>query len=462
MSAPLDPSVMDLLRGSAMAPMLDQPIGKVLQNLGLPALPELPPAPPLPGMPPLPVIDLGLLIKPLTDLSAAFGTGQFPSQGAPAPAPTQHAVAPAPEQGPGAPQGAAAPVPPPGQTPPIDPTQALQAISTGMQTVMQLGMSALQLVMQLWQGQGAEQAAAKQGAAQTDAGHLATQSGQQKLVLGEASTSVATGAALMTAVIGKFTTTAALTAPFLGTPPGAAFLMESAIESITEGLAITAKTRGEMTIHSANMTHAGTKVKVTNAPTGVKSMEGLQQLMQLIQPLAQAATTGAQAAAKLSAANTSLSAPNSTEKPTDKAHLDTLSATHGGGGVGGGGGGGGFSPMATPLSPFTGTRVAGGVGPMTGPFGTAAAATGPVSVTPTSAASTAASSPGMMPMGAGAAGAAGLGMRGGGTSDADQNANLVTSQHGDEVVGPIEGVSVPVVGAAGQATEPPPDKELTL
>ncbi|WP_280482150.1 hypothetical protein [Nocardia cyriacigeorgica] len=39
---------------------------------------------------------------------------------------------------------------------------------------------------------------------------------------------------------------------------------------------------------------------------------------------------------------------------------------------------------------------------------------------------------------------------------------LVSGQHGDEVVGDIEGVSLPVVGAAEPQSEAPPDKELTL
>ncbi|MGV9674804.1 hypothetical protein ACWDSJ_05965 [Nocardia sp. NPDC003482] len=457
MTGPLDPSIMDLLRGSAMAPMLDKPIGQILSDMGVPALPQIPPAPPLPGMPPMPVIDIAALAKPLTDLAAAFGTGQFPSAAAPA-------AAPAPQNAPGGQQNAAAPAPPP-----VDPTQVMQAVSTGMQTVMQLGMSAVQLAMTLWQGMGADSAAAKQTAAQGDAGKLAEQSGQQKLILGQGATSVAIGGALMTGIIGKFTTTAALTAPFLGTPPGAAFLTEAAIESITEALAVTAKTRGEMTVHSVNMTRAGAKVPVTNAPTGVKSTEGLQQLMQLIQPLAQAASAGAQAASKLGPAASALSAPTAATPITDKAALEHLSAAHGGGGGAGGGGGigggiGGIGGGATPLSPFTGTRVASGVGPLSGTvggFGTASGTGAPVSITPTSAASTAAGGPGMMPMGAGAAGAAGMGSRAT-SSDVEHQANLVTGAHGDEVVGPIEGVSVPVVGAAGQASEPPPDKELTL
>lgn len=68
----------------------------------------------------------------------------------------------------------------------------------------------------------------------------------------------------------------------------------------------------------------------------------------------------------------------------------------------------------------------------------------------------------------GAAGAAGGGMARAGEAAASDSvrANLVTEQHGNEVVGDIEGASLPVVGAAERVTEPldgdSPDKALTL
>ncbi|MCM6776092.1 hypothetical protein NDR87_19645 [Nocardia sp. CDC159] len=459
MTAPVDPTVLDLLRGSALAPMLDQPVGQILSNLGLPQLPNVPPAPPLPDMPPLPVIDLAALAKPLTDMAAAFGTGQFPGGSAPAAAPAPGE--PKPTGAPGAPQNA----PPP---PPADPTQMLQAVTTGMQSVMQLGMSALQAAMALWQGMAAQQAAAKQAEAQQNAGQLAGQSTEQHGILTSAAGSVATGGALMTAVIGKYTTTVAMTAPFLGTPPGQGFLLASTIESILEALGIVAKTRGEMTIHSANMTKAGTKVKITKPPTGVNAAQNLQQLMQLIQPLATMAQSGVQSASQLAAANKSLLAP----QPVDAAERDRTAvasklsgAARGGGGGGGGGIGGGVGGAVgaapAPLSPWAGTRVAGGVGSLPGATGLGAGSVGGGSVAASPAPMASTAGAGMMPLGA--AGAAAAGARATGDNDADQHADfLVTGRNGDEVVGPIEGVSVPVVGVGGQTPEPPPDKELTL
>lgn len=74
------------------------------------------------------------------------------------------------------------------------------------------------------------------------------------------------------------------------------------------------------------------------------------------------------------------------------------------------------------------------------------------------------SGPGMVPM-AGAAGAASMARSGEQTTDGMRGL-LVTEQHGNEVVGEIEGASLPVVGAAERVSEPldsePPDKSLTL
>ena len=75
---------------------------------------------------------------------------------------------------------------------------------------------------------------------------------------------------------------------------------------------------------------------------------------------------------------------------------------------------------------------------------------------PATAGTTATTSPGMA-SGAGAAGRAGAADE---ESTSDRS-GLVTGAHGDEVVGVIEGVVLPVVGAI-EAIEEPPDKALTL
>lgn len=452
---PLDPTILELLRGSALAPMLDMPVNDALHSMGLPHLPELPAFTQLPELPPLPTIDLTALMRPLTDLASAFGTGVL---GAPAPPPPGQT---------GADTAAAAP-------PPVDPTQLLQNVASVMQTVMQVGSSAVQTVMTVWQGLAAMEAAKKAGEAQKDAGKLAAQSAEEKSVLGNAAGSVFTGAGLMTGVVSKFSATLALAPLYVATPIGSGFLVASAIEAMTEALAITAKTKGELAVHSGSMTKAGQKIDVTNAPDGVKSAEQLTQLMSMIMPLISTATTAAQSIGQLAAANPSLLAPKpiagtGTEPGagSDEHKRDAVAGGGSGGASAGGGAGGGIGGVAAaaaPLNPFPGTRAAGGsLGGLGAVGGTAGTHAGMSSAVPAnSATGTAAAAPGggYMPM-AGAMGGAGLARDGESTTDGLRG-QMVTGQHGDEVVGRIEGVSLPVVGAADTASEPPPDKELTL
>ncbi|MCX0269543.1 hypothetical protein NLM24_02205 [Nocardia zapadnayensis] len=454
----LDPTVLDLLRGSALAPMLDRPVNDILHSMGLPHLPELPAFGQLPDMPPLPTIDLSALMRPLTDLASAFGTGRF---GAPAPA--------APADGAAAPHDAAA------APPPVDPTQALSQISTVMQTLLQVAPSALQAVMGLWQGMGATEAAEKAGAAQADAAALEAQSTGEKTHLAKGATSVAIGGAEMAAVIAAFSAKLALAPLYATSAGGAAYLVASAVEAGVEGLVITAKTKTELGIEAVGMTQTGAKVPITNAPTGVNPADQMSRLMQLVgmvTPLIGTVGQAAQSLGQPAAANPALSAPKPIDAPgaTDEpGHHDPAEAR----GFGGGGGLGGAAmapgAAAAPLSPFSGTRTAapGPLGAVGAPGGlggvSSGSATGAVSAAHNGTAnSTAAGSgPGVMPMGAGMGAAAGMARDGESVTDGSAR-GMVSAEHGDEVVGSLEGIAVPVVGAAETASEPPPDKELTL
>lgn len=450
----LDPTVLDLLRGSALAPMLDRPVNDILHSMGLPHLPELPAFGQLPDMPPLPTIDLSALMRPLTDLASAFGTGRF---GAPAPA------APA--------DGAAAP------PPPVDPTQALSQISTVMQTLLQVAPSVLQTVMSLWQGMGATEAAEKAGAAQADAAALEAQSIGEKAHLAKGATSVAIGGAEMAAVIAAFSAKLALAPLYATSAGGAAYLVASAVEAGVEGLAITAKTKTELGIEAVGMTRTGEKVPITNAPTGVNPADQMNQLMQLVGMVTPLIGTVGQAARSLgqpAAANPALSAPKPIDAPgaTDgPGHREPAEARTGGFG-GGGGLGGAATATGTataPLSPFPGTRTAapGPLGAVGAPGGLGGVSSGSATGAATAAhngtanSTAAGSGPGVMPMGAGMGAAGGMARDGESVTDGSAR-GMVSAEHGDEVVGTLEGIAVPVVGAAETASEPPPDKELTL
>ncbi|MGW6724419.1 hypothetical protein ACWF9G_00815 [Nocardia sp. NPDC055029] len=415
MSSQPDPTVLELLRGSALAPMIDQPVSTILQDMGLPTLPQLPALPPLPDMPAMPVIDLSALLRPLTDLASSFGTGALGNSGTGA-----------------------------------DPTEVLSGITSALQTAMQLGSTALQTATSLWQGAGATGAATKAGQAATNGAELATQGAQEKAVLAGGATSVGVGAAEMSIVISRYLAMVAASAPFLAMPGGQVFLASATAESIAEGLAVVAKTRAELTVHTAEMTAAGRKVDVTDAPTGVDSM---QQVMQMLQPLLSLATTAVQSATDVAEQFTSATESVEPIAAVD-GDVDPVAATGAGGGAVGaiGGVGGGLAAAAAPLSQWTGTKLTGGTS-LPGGAGNSSTAT-----ESDATAVRATSSPGgMMPMG-------GMGMAGARMAgDAgDMPTFLVSAQHGDEVVGELDGASLPVVGAAELVSEPSPDKQLTL
>ncbi|MGI5221397.1 hypothetical protein [Nocardia sp. CA-290969] len=459
---PLDPTILELLRGSALAPMLDMPVNDILGNLGLPPLPEFPAFGELPGLPPLPTIDLSALMRPLTDLASAFGTGQFAPPPPPAPAGDPAAAPPAP--------------------PAPDPMQMLSQVGTVMQTVMQVGTSALQAVMQLWQGMGATEAAGKAAEAQTDAGKLEAQSAQEKLHLAQGAVTVGTGAALMTAVISAFAVKLGLAPLYCSTPGGQAFLVISAVEAASEGMAITVKTKGELAVESGMMAQAGQKVGITSAPTGVKSGEQFNQLMQvmgMVTPLISSAGQIAgslgqgigqagQSLAQLAAQNNAPGGPKPPGGEHDGPGEPGEKPAGAGGPVGGGIGGGVALPGAAPapLNAFPGSKLAapgplGAVGAPGGLGGNSSSAAGMSSAANTAGTGSTSNGSGVMPMGAGMGAAAGMARDGESTTDGSAR-NAVSAEYGDEVVGKLDGIAVPVVGAAESDSEPPPDKELTL
>ncbi|WP_067695711.1 hypothetical protein [Nocardia jejuensis] len=388
----LDSAVADVLRGTALGPTLDRPINDILQDMGLPSLPQLPPVPALPELPPLPVIDLSALTRPLTDLAASFGTGQLGN---------------------------------------VDATQVLSGVSSALQQVVSVATSLMSLASQ-WQGDGATGAAEKGAAAQTNAVELQGQNVQQKTVLAGAATTVATGAASMAGIITKFITGATIAAPFLVTPPGQVFLLSLASETAAEATAVVASTRSQLTVESAEMTVAGKKVDVTDAPKGVDSLSQLTQLISAIQPLASAVGSGVQTVQQQLE---SIAEPIETQS----AEVDPVAAAlAGGGGVAGGVGGlsaiGGLA-ATTPLSQWSGTRS----------MSAAPGAPAAPSAEPVAGTRPAATTPGMIPPMAGA----GLAPQNQDSGDEDIRTNMVTGEHGDEVVGELGNTGVPVVGAVG-------------
>lgn len=456
MNAPLDVAIQDLLQGSGTQFDPNRSVNDVLGSLGLPSLPTLPAMPALPDMPPLPVLDLSALTKPITDLAASFGTGR-----------TDTGLGP-------------------------DASAVLSQVAQVLQTGVSVGSSALEAVMALWQGMGAESAQTTATQAAGDGAALANQGTRISTGTAAAATSVFTGRALTAAITAKYLASLAAAGPFLGTAPGQAFVVAATAETLAEVLAVIAKTRAELTFHGANVAQAGTKVPVRPAPKGLganasptqaapasatsaapsagssaassagssadsmsQSMEMLQEVATVGMGLSQAATAAQSAGSLETIAAQQFSHPNA------------VGAAGGGVLAGGawGPGAGGAADAAALTSARTPAALAGSV--------TSAAASAAEAE-----AAAPAGSPGMMPMsGAGAARAASST-----TSSEALRGQLVTAQHGNEVVGPLDAASVPVVGAADTVLHPvtahavpagpppdvqaapadPPDKALTL
>ncbi|MFI7666828.1 hypothetical protein [Nocardia sp. NPDC049526] len=441
MNAPLDQSVVDLLRHSTIGQAVDRPVNDVLKDLGLPQLPQVPALPPMPEFPPLPVLDLSVLAKPLTDLAGSFGTGRIPAVG--------HV-------------GSEEPGVNPAAAPAIDPVQALSQVSSVVQTAVSLGTSAMQIAQMLWQSDAATAAGKKATRAAADGTAVSEQSAQTSVGVTAAAGSVFQGATMMSGIIAKFMTSLVAAAPFLPTPPGQAFVVALTADTLAEATACVAKTRAELTVHSAAMTKTGTKVPVTGAPKNVDPSQAVQQMMQLVGPLGQLATAGGQA---LQTAQTALNpAKGIADQDADMERARHEAELRNPGGALGGGAAGVGAPIvggqARQLTPWAGVRG----GTSFGPAGASMPAAETASAVQASPVRGAATSPGAMPL-AGAAGAAGARAQEEQTTEGLRGL-LVTGQHGDEVVGAVEGVSMPVVGAPEQASgrldSDPPDKALTL
>lgn len=440
------PTVLDALRGSAAGPFLDRPVTDVLRDLGLPQLPQFPEIPGLPelSLPALPTIDPTVLIQPVVEMLSGFGSGSL-GEG-------------------------------------FDPSSLLSSVADVLTSAASQSSSAMSKVSNSWVGDAANAAKTKSVQVQQDALNVAAQGQQQKLILLDAERVVAQGYAEVTGIISKFIGQLLASIPMLATPAGLPLVIGLATDAAVEAGVVVAKTRGELTVKTMEIAGAGTKILVAGAPLAANAAALANAVNTAVQPLTSIAPTVAAAVVEKGSTVVSAGAdvveqvsttgqeilsslsPTTTTSPTGTTPTGTKTedkdknekSTEGAGGGDGGGLSGlvsGAPTTGTPTSPlnnWTGSRT--GLGESTTGSGSPSRSSAQT-VQQTSRAS----SPGMMP-GAGAAGRAGDA----GASESDRaNTNLVTGSHGDEVVGVIEGVSIPVVGAFDDLQEPP-DKELTL
>ncbi|MEC3920675.1 hypothetical protein [Nocardia sp. CDC160] len=424
-----DPTLSELLRDSPIAPFLDQPVNNVLAVLGLPPLPQVQPAPPLPGLPPLPVIDLNALTKPITDLAAGFGTGQPGAGGAP------------------------------------DPAQVISGISSALQIVMSAAQGALGLLTAM-DGAGPQAAAAKGVEAAKNGAALTAQGTQVAAGVVSAAGTVATGAAQMAAVITHVVTSLTAAAPALATPFGQGFAVATIIEGLAEAIAVTAKTRSELAIHSTKMVDTGRKVAITSAPTTFSTAP--TRMMPQLNPAAANSNTPASLSTLWQAIAQPLSSLDpGLIRPTQEVNhppvinrtaqiVDEKATTGFGGGVtesaiiDGTTRSTGTLHSSTTLAPWTGKAVA------QSEIGVEQSTADPIIAQPESASS---SLP-VTPMASAAPSTTAIRF-GDSNPVATPPAYLVTVRHGNEVVGDVARATPPVVGEVEYNSDAP-DKTFTL
>ncbi|CAM3133760.1 PPE domain-containing protein [Prescottella defluvii] len=236
------PTVLDLLQASPVAPVLDMPvprtpmealaaspIGPLLEtpftDIAAGALPPMPPMPALPPLPPLPGLDQ--LLQPISELAGAFGTGAVGG---------------------------------------LDPTAMLQQSSSSIDTALSVGLSALKTLDQVWEGQAALAAQSRGRQAYVAGEQLSVRGNEIAAVTQEAAGSVARGNAKLLAVVESFVATAVSAAPVALTPPGQTMLIAAAADHLQRALTVVAETRAELAGHQSAMAALGAEVPVPAAP----------------------------------------------------------------------------------------------------------------------------------------------------------------------------------------------------
>ncbi|MBU3062979.1 hypothetical protein KO481_15785 [Nocardia sp. NEAU-G5] len=475
-SASVPPTVLDILNSSPAGPLLHRPVGEVLAGLGIPPLPQMPPLPPLPGLPPLPTLNPVALLKPVTDSFGHLGSGNLGSMG------------------------------------PLDPTQVLSDVANGLSSVVSLGTTALGLLTSL-QGQGAQQAAAKSAAAQSNTASVSEQATGMSALVGAAAGVVEVGNAELAAIAAKL---AAELTVAVAVPGGAPFAAAAAAEASAEAAAVIAHVKAELAVLATQMTAVGQPVPITSPPRLPQPAAGktaATTAKSTATTAKAAATTAKSTAVTAKTAATTAKSAATTAKATTATAANAAasggsvadSATTAGSGTTQGaqalqnvaqpisqlGQLGAMSPNSL-LAPITAPAAhslsaemdlaptgfdggLAGVATMPGlgagaplqetvietPVDPAPAAhTAPAALaasdyTPAAAAAERSGTPMMPPMG-------GPGMVGrAGAADVESRSSLVHAQHGEEVVGRLDGLMGPVVGATVPASGPT-DKELAL
>lgn len=425
------PTVLDLLQASPVAPVLDMPVPRTPMEalaaspLGplldtpftdiaagaMPPLPPLPALPPLPTLPPLPGLDQ--LLQPISELAGAFGTGTVGG---------------------------------------FDPTALLQQSSSIIDTALSVGLSGLKTLDQAWHGRAALAAQSQGQQAQLAGEQLSRRGNEIATVTQEAAGSVARGNAKLVAVAESFVATAVAAGPVALTPPGQTMLIAAAADHLQRALTVIAETRAELAGHQSAMAALGAEIPVPPAPApaagltpggGPSPIAVASSLLESVGKPLVGTLTGqfgdSVAAPTLAAGITGGAgdfAATTTAAPTTPA----------GGGVGGGGGSGGSATSGFLGSIGSGSAAAAGSagrGPAAAQVQAGTPAAGPANPTaPALGAAASGTGSGFAPGGMGSGARSGYDD----TVDRSTPSYLVDAARSNDVVGDLPMVAPAVIG----------------
>jgi peptidoglycan DL-endopeptidase CwlO len=157
---------------------------------------------------------IDLLAKPITDLLGAFGSGVIPSGG---------------------------------------PSSVMRASSSVLDSVQGIGKSAVSELASTWSGPAATAAIELAGQAHTSAVGLSDHGSEISEIVDRACEKVYAGAIELQGIVQSFVSVAMGVAPMIFTPPAQTMLIAAAMEHLQRALAVVARVRGELAVHTAEI-----------------------------------------------------------------------------------------------------------------------------------------------------------------------------------------------------------------
>lgn len=183
------------------------------------------------------MIDVDGLAKPIIDLFSSFGPGFVPTGG---------------------------------------PADALAVSSATIDSVHAIGRDAIDLLDSSWSGATALNAVTKAGLTQDSYANISDRGTDIAAVVATASSDVAAGVVELEAILQSFVSIVVAAAPLLATPPAQAMVVAAAVEHLGRALAVVAKVRAQLAVHTAKMLEFVAPVPTPTAPAAATTPASAQ------------------------------------------------------------------------------------------------------------------------------------------------------------------------------------------